>query len=159
MVRRLGVSKYDRRIRAIVLASMGGTLLIWGWGYLSPSWVPTPSMSLIDAVVPIQAWAAVWIAAGIGCVLGIAVPQLARVSMATGASLWATWFVFYCLSWITLDAQRAWMPAAPFGMLAVAMFVFTILMEPASAVRKGRQVKGRQVKGHQVVVHRPLEES
>lgn len=148
MVRRLGATKYDRRIRAVILVTMGFTLFIWGWGYLSPSWVPTPNMALLDAVVPIQAWAVVWIAAGVGCVLGIVIPRVARISMATGASLWATWFVFYCLSWLTLDAQRAWMPAAPFGMLAVTMFVFTLLMEPGPAVRKG----------HHLVVHRPKED-
>ena len=135
MVRKLGATVYDRRLRGFVLVSMGLTLILWGWGYLSPSWVPTPNMYLLDAVVPIQAWAVVWITAGLGCLVGVFLPRVARLSMSTGASLWATWFIFYCLSWLTADAQRAWMPAAPFGMLAVTMFVFTLLMEPASAVR------------------------
>ena len=145
MVRRLGASKYDRRIRAIVLVSMGLTLILWGWGYLSPSWIPTPNMYLLDAVVPIQVWAVVWITAGLGCLVGVFLPRVARLSMSTGASLWATWFIFYCLSWLTADAQRAWMPAAPFGMLAVAMFTFTLLMEPSSAARRK----------HHLVVHEP----
>lgn len=147
MARRLGASKDDRRVRAIVLVSMGITLVIWGWGYLSPSWVPTPNMYLLDAVVPIQAWAVVWITAGLGCLAGIFLPGVARLSMATGASMWATWFVFYCLSWLTIDAQRAWVHAAPFGMLAVTTFVFTLLMEPASAVRHK----------HRMVVRTPKE--
>lgn len=145
MARKLGATRYDRRIRALVLVSMGGTLITWGWGYLSPSWVPTPNMYLLDAVVPIQAWAVAWITAGLGCLLGVFLPVASRVAMSAGASLWATWFIFYCLAWLTVDAQRAWVPAAPFGMLAVAMFVFTLLMEPSSAVRHK----------HRLVVHEP----
>lgn len=136
MVRRLGETRYDRRVRAIVLVAMGISLVTWGWGYLSPSWVPTPNMMILDAAVPIRFWAIIWIGAGLGCLAGIFFPYLARLSMATGASMWATWFISYCVAWVVFDgASRAWVPAAPFGLLAVMMFVFTLLMEPSSAVR------------------------
>lgn len=143
MVRHLGRHYYDRRVRVVVLLSAAATTIGRGASYLVPGWDRTAHVSFVDLLIPVEVWAAVWIAAGAAMILGVWCPRVARWSMSTAAALWATWGVSYLLAWMLLDTARAWVTAMPFGLIAVYTAVITYLMEPPEAIHPPEEEDGR----------------
>ena len=134
MVRRLGEHRYDRRLRVAILVSMAATCAGRGAAYLTPSFSGSGYLSLLDPLIPIQAWAGVWVTTAAALLWGIRCPHVARWSMSTAAMLWAAWCVSYLAAQVFLDVNRAWVTAMPFGMLALLTVVVTYLMEPPEAI-------------------------
>ena len=136
MVRRLGGCVYDRRVRAVILAIVAITAILRGWAYLGPGVVvsnvdvSSVHLSFLDNLIPIQAWAAVWLVTGAIAIAGIRVHRLARLSMSLAVGMWLVWSLSYLIAWGVLGEERAWVNAVPLAGFAALLAVMSYLMEP-----------------------------
>ncbi|WP_341229099.1 hypothetical protein [Nocardioides salarius] len=66
----------------------------------------------IDALVPLNLWAIVWIAAGATVLAGVWQRVLARYALAFVSMLWTTWGLSYMSAAVFGDASRGWVTGA-----------------------------------------------
>lgn len=103
-------------------------MAIRGFAYLNapPS---TQFTTFVDAVVPLQVWALVWMGTGALLLAGIWHRVVARWALSIGASLWAVWALSYTLSWILGDQSRAWVTAGAMATIAGSMWITASLAD------------------------------
>ena len=131
MVRQLGDCAYDRRIRWAVLAIVAVTSIFRGWAYLGPGIDGSSAhLAFLDRVIPLQAWAVVWVIAGVLAIVGMRVHRLARLSMSLSVGMWLVWSLSYMVAWGFLGTDRAWVNAVPIAGFAALLAVVSYLMEP-----------------------------
>lgn len=139
MVRRFENTKYDRRVRASILAVVGLFAISRGWVYLGPSTFLSPEyVGILTAAVSVECWAITWIGAGLFLWAGVWMPRVARWAMSTVASLSGAWALSYVTAWAIYGVDDAWAPAMLFACLAAFSAVFTYLMEPPAEVHARR---------------------
>lgn len=116
------------KLRVTALSVCASGVTIRGLAYLNapPS---TQFTTFVDAVVPLQVWAFVWIGAGALLVAGIWHRIIARWALSIGASLWAVWALSYTLSWLVGDQSRAWVTAGAMATIAGLMWIIASLAD------------------------------
>lgn len=115
------------RVRAAVLVVAAIGAVVRGLGYLDPT--GTGMTLFVDGLLPLTAWAAVWITAGAFALAGIWSRPVARWGLSIIAALWFTWFVSYMAAWISGDSTRGWLTAGGFFVIAVYSWIFAYLIE------------------------------
>lgn len=131
MVRRLGSCEYDRRVRRSILAIIAVAALLRGWAYLGPG-IRTQGdhLSFLDGVVPLSAWAGVWVFTGVLALVGTRIEHVARLAMSFSVGLWGAWALSYFVAWAFLDETNAWINAVPLAGFAGLIAIVSYLMEP-----------------------------
>lgn len=116
------------KLRVTALSVYAGGVAIRGLAYLDapPS---TQFTTFVDAVVPLQVWALVWMGTGALLLAGIWHRVVARWALSIGASLWAVWALSYTLSWIVGDQSRAWVTAGAMATIAGSMWITAALAD------------------------------
>ena len=122
--------EFHPKLRVTALSVYAGGVAIRGLAYLNtpPS---TQFTTFVDAVVPLQVWALVWMGAGALLLAGIWNRVVARWALSIGASLWAVWALSYTLSWIFGDQSRAWVTAGAMATIAGSMWITAVLTDSA----------------------------
>lgn len=96
------------------------------------AYVDAPSTSLttfVDKIVPLQVWAAVWIAAGVLVAAGIWHRVISRWAIALSSSLWLVWGISYMWATIIGDQSRGWVTGAAMLSLGGLMLICGALMD------------------------------
>src|SRR5690625_2987241 len=89
---------YHPRARATAL-----TLIAVGTTSRGLAYIDAPDTSLttfVDGLIPLHAWAIVWITAGLAVFAGIWSRWAARIAGMLAGSLWAVWSASFLLSWV-----------------------------------------------------------
>lgn len=99
------------RLRVAALAIVSAGAVARGCAYINqPS---TGGLThFIDALVPLNLWAIVWIAAGATVLAGVWQRVLARYALAFVSMLWTTWGLSYMSAAVFGDASRGWVTGA-----------------------------------------------
>lgn len=96
----------------------------------------TPFTTFVDALVPLQVWAWVWIGAGVAMLVGIWNRVVARYALSLGATLWVVWGVSFYASWLVGDQSRGWVTAGSFVAIGWLMFIITALADTVGPTRE-----------------------
>lgn len=129
------------RIAALVGCAYGAVTR--GLAYAQTS--STPFTTFVDALVPLQVWAWVWIGAGVAMLAGIWHRVVARWALSFGGSLWAVWGLSFYLSWIIGDQSRAWVTAGGFITIAGLMFIIAALADSVGPPREPVMAEQRPI--------------
>ncbi|ODQ97029.1 hypothetical protein BFG51_02600 [Dietzia alimentaria] len=99
------------RLRVAALGIVSAGAVARGCAYINqPS---TGGLThFIDALVPLNLWAIVWIAAGATVLAGVWQRVLARYALAFVSMLWTTWGLSYMSAAVFGDASRGWVTGA-----------------------------------------------
>ncbi len=99
------------RLRVAALSIVSAGAVARGCAYINqPS---TGGLThFIDALVPLNLWAIVWIAAGATVLAGVWQRVLARYALAFVSMLWTTWGLSYMSAAVFGDASRGWVTGA-----------------------------------------------
>lgn len=119
------------RLRITALSVYAGGVVIRGLAYLGAPPPSTQYTTFVDAVVPLQVWALVWVGSGALLLAGIWNRVIARWALSIGASLWGVWALSYTLSWIVGDQSRAWVTAGAMATIAGSMWLTAALADSA----------------------------
>ena len=113
------------RVAAISMSAAGAA--IRGWAYLdAPN---TGLTTFIDAWIPLDAWAFVWIGAGVLMFAGVWHRVIARWGLSLGVGLWGAWAISYTASWLFGGQSRAWVTAAAFALIAGLTWIVASLSD------------------------------
>lgn len=138
MVRRLGSSEYDRRVRRAILITIAVVAFLRGWAYLGPAAPDTGDrLAFLDGVVPLPVWAGVWVFTGVIALIGLRVAHVARLAMSFSVGLWGVWAISYFVAWVFAGESNAWVNAVPLAGFAFLIAIVSYLMEPPPRVREG----------------------
>lgn len=96
----------------------------------------TPFTTFVDALVPLQVWAWVWIGAGLAMLVGIWHRVVARWALSLGGSLWVVWGLSFYASWLVGDQTRGWVTAGAFVAIGWLMFIIAALADSVGPGRK-----------------------
>lgn len=129
------------RIAALSVLSFGA--ISRGLAYVNAP--RTSYTTFVDAMVPLQVWAFVWICAGLLLLAGIWHRVVARWALSFGGSLWAVWGLSFYLSWIIGDQSRAWVTAGGFITIAGLMFIIAALTDSVGPPREPVMAEQRPI--------------
>lgn len=96
----------------------------------------TPFTTFVDALVPLQVWAWVWIGAGVAMLAGIWHRVIARWALSLGGSLWVVWGLSFYVSWLVGDQSRGWVTAGAFVTIGWLMFIVAALADSVGPPRE-----------------------
>jgi len=123
----------DLRDRFLIAFGALGVILGYGYGvaYVPPG-VRTP-LSTGLSILPLQAYAYMWAAAGLYCVVAGFIRRGIGGFIA-GSFMCTLWGLVYAIGWIHGDPGRGWVSASLFGCLAYAVFSVSGCVDPTPIV-------------------------
>lgn len=96
--------------------------------------------TFVDGLIPLRAWAVIWILGGISMLIGIKYRAIARLSLSLGASLWGVWAISYFLATLTGSSSRGWMTGSLILGLAGAMAISAALIDTEGLPKNWRVI-------------------
>lgn len=88
------------------------------------------TVTFVDGVAPLWAWAALWAAVGVVCAVG-AFARRDRWAFAAAMTLKVLWGTTFLLGWALLHLDRGWVSAAIFLPFAAVVLLIATWPEPA----------------------------
>lgn len=77
-----------------------------------------PSYKVVIMLAPLLVWAFIWIAAGMACLVS-AFLRDDRWGFAAASAVFIVWAVSFLISWAAYGADRGWLAAATWAVLAM----------------------------------------
>ena len=115
------------RLRVAVLAVASYGAASRGLAYLED---PNTSLTTyVDNFVPLWAWAAVWLAAAVMVLVGIAHRVFARWAMSLTSGLWLVWAISYFWATLLGDQHRGWVTGSGFIVIAAYTWIMAAMMD------------------------------
>jgi PAS domain S-box-containing protein len=109
MLRRL-LHRVGRRGCSLLFLGLLDLLYAQSLAWQSPEVQATPTYRFMDTVLPLRAWAGVWVTVGLVC-LAQAFMRVDRVAFAAATALKFTWGLLYVVGWVFHDVPRGWVGA------------------------------------------------
>lgn len=130
------MSRFQRPdLRDWFLIIIGALALLLGYAYgvaRVPHGVRT-SLSTALTVLPLKAYAAMWGASGLYCILaGVTARRIGGFVVAS--MMFILWGMLYLLGWFAGDPGRGWVTAAIFAALAAAVYCVSGLVDPSPII-------------------------
>jgi hypothetical protein len=88
-----------------------------------------PAYAALLRVAPLPVWAWLWLAVAVACLVG-AFCEMDRVAFGAAIGIKIVWASGFLAAWIFYDAQRAWLSAATWGVVAALVLVISGWPEP-----------------------------
>jgi len=117
--------------RGAILLSYGSVWALYGYGQLISPQPDQRGLTLALQMLPLDAWACLFIAAGLVAVVAAWVPQgVDWFGFVALVLIVLPWMTSYLASWILGDFPRGWVAAAVWAVIAVPVLVVAGWREP-----------------------------
>lgn len=125
--------------RGVILLSYGTVWALYGYGQLISPQVDQRGLQLLLNVMPLEAWACLWIGTGLAAVVCAFLPQGRDApGFVSLVLIVIPWMSSYLLSWWPLGTfPRGWVAAAIWVVIAVPVIVVAGWREPPRPKRVG----------------------
>lgn len=94
----------------------------------------SPVLGFIAQVMPLNAWALLWLICGIACLIG-AFQRADTWAFVTAVALKSLWGLTLLLGWILVDLERGWVSAAIWLGMAGWVYIISSWPEPPIEAR------------------------
>ena len=109
------------------------TLLDFVYGYClaypTSQSIGTPVYIFLGSIMPIKIWGALWVAAGVGCLVG-ALTHRIELGYAVGIFIKTLWAVTFLLGWMFSGVERGYLSAVIWGAFACFLVLIARWPEP-----------------------------
>lgn len=128
----------DLRDWFLIIIGLLALLLGYAYGVAHVPHGVRTSLSTALSVLPLKAYAALWLATGLYCVLaGLTARRIGGFVVAS--MMFILWGLLYLLGWLAGDPGRGWVTAAIFGALAAAVYCVSGLVDPTPIVDRSAE--------------------
>lgn len=118
----------------ILVAAVGLGGILRGAAYIDPP--STGLTNIVDQIVPLSVWAAVWLGTGLVTLVSAFFPRLRNTTMSFSAGLWLVWGLSYMHSTVFGDSSRGWVTGSTFLLVAGLIYGVAYLLARQCALSK-----------------------
>lgn len=93
----------------------------------------SPTLQFVASLAPLPAWATLWGAVGIVCLIG-AFKRRDRIAFGAAMALKVLWGLTYAGGWLLANLDRAWVGAALWLALSGWVYIISTWPEPAEGL-------------------------
>lgn len=124
--------------RGAILTSYGLVWLLYGYAQLVTPQVDQRGLALLLRLMPLEAWAWCWIAAGaVALVCAWAPPGRDAAAFLALVLIVVPWTATYLVAWLSGEYPRGWVAAAVWAVISVPVLVVAGWPEPPRRKRAG----------------------
>lgn len=123
---------------------MAAAAIMRAWSYLEPGLTAPPNqLAFVGALIPVTAYAFVWLATGLTLILAVVWARLMPIAVAAFVGMHLLWALSFISSWMFLNSPRAWVSAISYVTLAGLGALVARMIDPPDVMTTAEQ-EGRE---------------